>query len=463
MQNAGALRERALDALRNDWAGEAVASRWTTTLIGTGIVPRMKRVKAGPRKSELQSLWDAWVAESDADCVLNFYAQQALVARSWIGAGEVFVRRRYRSLKYGMSVPMQVQVIESHFVPYLDSDSQPGMAPGNRIRSGIELDRRGRRIAYWVYKEHPGDGATGYINGDDLVRVPAEEMAHIYEVLRPGQLRGISPMAPILARLRNISDYDDTVLERQKLANLFVGFITEGVGANGEIDPLTGAPAERDASGADLAGLEPGLLQKLGYGEDVKFANPPEAGTTYSDYMRTQHMGTAAGAGMPYELMSGDINNISDRTLRVLVNEFRRLAEQRQWLTLIPQFCQKVRDWWADAATLAGLVNVEEAEDVRLVTWAPHGWAYMHPVQDAQGKQLEVQAGFRSRDSVISERGEDPEDVDNERAAEKARAEKLGLAPETVANDPADKPAGGQKDDEQKTDEEDGQPTQDQR
>ena len=69
----------------------------------------------------------------------------------------------------------------------------------------------------------------------------------------------------------------------------------------------------------------------------------------------TQHLGTAAAAGLPYEIFSGDIANVSDRTLRMLVNEFRRFAEQRQWLTIIPMFCQRARDWWTDAAVLAGL------------------------------------------------------------------------------------------------------------
>ena len=42
---------------------------------------------------------------------------------------------------------------------------------------------------------------------------------------------------------------------------------------------------------------------------------------------------------------------------------------------------------------------------------------------------MEVQAGFRSRSSVIGERGDDPEQVDAERKADQDRADKLGLAP----------------------------------
>lgn len=423
------LRNRARDASRNDWSGESLVQKWTTNLIGIGIRPRFKRITDKTRKQEINDLWDDFVSVSDADGVLNYYGQQTLAVRSWFESGEVFVRRRYRRVNSGLPVPMQVQLIEADFVPMLDADVWPGLPNGNVIRSGIELNKDRRRVAYWVHKAHPGDG-DATVTGDMLVRIPAEDMRHVFEPKRPGQLRGVPAMASVLARLRNINDYDDAVLERQKLANLFVAFITRtmpNMDSDIEIDPLTNMPIEWDGD-KPLAGLQPGLTQELDPGQDVKFANPPEAGTTYSDYMRTSNMGTAAAAGVPYELFSGDIVNVSDRTLRVVIQEFRRLAEQRQWQVIIPMFCQPVIDWFAESALMMGAISEVELNDVRRVEHAPHGWAYIHPVQDPQGKQLEVDAGFRSRASVIAERGDDPETVDAERAMDKERSEELGLS-----------------------------------
>lgn len=424
------IRNRARDAARNDWSGESATQKWVSNLVGIGITPRLKHIPAGPRKRELAAMWDRWVQQSDADGALNFYGQQALVVRAWLDSGEVFARKRMRTFDSGMEVPLQVQLIEAEFVPLMDADTWPGMPVGNKIRQGVELDRRGQRVAYWMHRDHPGDGMT---DTSRLLRIPAAEVLHIYEVKRPGQLRGVSALASVLARLRSLADYDDAVLERQKIANLFAAFITRGVGGDGDTDPLTNLPMDFASDGSALAGLQPGIMQELDYGQDIKFANPPEAGTTYSDYVRTQHLGTAAASGMPYEIFSGDIREVSDRTLRVLINEFRRFAEQRQWHTIIPMFCQPVRQWWTDAAVLAGRVTAAEAPDVALVEWAPHGWAHIHPVQDPQGKKLEVEAGFRSRSSVIGERGDDPDTVDAERAADKAREDALGLSEVPVA------------------------------
>lgn len=437
------LVNRARDANRNDWAGESSTQKWVTNLVGVGVTPQLKLIENTERKKELNLLWERWVPEADADSVLTFYAMQALTVRAWLESGEVFARQRFRRLDGDMEVPVQVQMVESDFVPHFDRDTWPEMPAGHRIRSGIELDKRGKRVAYWMYREHPGENVTSVDIGK-LLRVPAAQVAHIYEVKRPGQLRGVPALAPVLARLRTIADFDDAVLERQKLANLFTAFITRGVGADGNVDPLTNLPLETDGLDTPLAGLQPGLLQELGFGEDIKFANPPEAGTTYSDYMRTQHLGTAAGNGLPYEYLSGDIANVSDRTLRILVNEMRRFAEQRQWHTLIPQFCQKVRNWWVDAAVLAGHIGVQEAVAAKQVEWSPHGWAYIHPVQDVQSKVLEVQNGFRSRSSVVSSMGDDIYRTDEERAADKMREKELGLTPPPM---PGGQPSNGGQDD----------------
>lgn len=427
------IRDRSRDARRNEWAGESFVQKWGTTLIGVGIVPRFTRVKNKERKQVINDLWKDFVAQSDADGVLNLYGQQTLAVHSWIEAGEVFARERPRGLDAPLAVPVQVQLIEAEYCPLLDADQWNGMPPGNKMRSGIELSKAGRRVAYWFYKEHPGDGLNTTIDPSKLVRVPADQVRHIFFPSRPGALRGVSPLTSILTNLRNVSDYEDAVLERQKLANLFMAFIKWSLPnmAGADTDPLTGLPFGGDAA-SPLAGMAPGTMQELEPGQEVIFANPPEAGTTYSDYIRTRHLGTASGGGMPYEVFSGDIANVSDRTLRVIMNEFRRFAEQRQWQVVIPMFCQPVVEWFAKAGLLKGVITVEEAELVKRCEHAPHGWAHIHPVQDPQGKQIELEMGVRSRSSIIGSAGDDPDTVDQERADDKKREDELGLTPVAV-------------------------------
>lgn len=428
---ASKIRDRSRDAVRNDWSGESSVQKWTTTLVGVGIVPRWA-------KDDLNQLWTQFARRADADGVLDVYGMQALAVRSWIASGEVFVRRRPRSLKLGLPVPLQLQLIESDFCPYLDTDARPGMPEGNRIRQGIELTKYGERAAYWFYKEHPGDKPSGGGSSLDLIRVPASEVVHLYEPPRPGALRGVSLLAPVLVRLRSTTDFEDAVLDRQKLANLFTLFITRAMPEDWEdidTDPDTGLPKWYGADGQPMAGLEPGISQQLAPGEDVKFANPPEAGVGFSDYLRSTNLGTAAGQGLPYELFSGDIANVSDRAMRIVIQEFRRFAEQRQWHAVIPMLCQPVVEWFASAAVLAGLIAPRRLSEAQNPEHSPHGWDYIHPVQDVQGKILAIEAGLSSRTRAITSRGDDPKQIDKERLADQEREKGLGIQPKApVAN-----------------------------
>lgn len=417
------IRDRARDSARNDWAGESGIQKWVTNLIGAGVTPRWK-------DDAVDALWAKSVPELDADGVLDAYGMQALGVRAWLDGGEVFVRRRPRNvLTSPLAVPLQVQLIEAEFVPLFDALQWQGMPEGNEITQGIERNRYGERVAYWMYRNHPGDKPTGGRPSPfDLIRVPAREVSHVFEPKRPGQMRGVSLLAPVLVKLRASMDFEDVVLDRQKLANLFTLFITRQLPEEWdglEFDELTGLPKFYSNDGAPMVGLEPGMSQELRPGEDVKFANPPEAGTTYSEYMRTSHMGTAAGAGMPYELMAGDIKDISDRTLRIVVNEFRRFAEQRQYHTVIPRLCQPMVSWWAEAAVLAGKLPMSSLDDAKTPEWAPHGWPDIHPTQDIEGRVKARDAGFTSTSAVIARSGDNPKKVLEERKADEAS----GLTP----------------------------------
>lgn len=245
-------------------------------------------------------------------------------------------------------------------------------------------------------------------------------------------MRGVPMLAPVLIRLRNAMDLEDVVLDRQKLANLFTMFITRQLPDEWdslEFDELTGLPKFYSKDGTPMAGLEPGIAQELRPGEDVKFGNPPEAGTTYSEYMRTSHMGTAAGAGLPYEFMAGDIRDTSDRTLRIMVNEFRRFAEQRQWHVVIPKICQPPVRWWAEAAVLSGKLPLADLEEAQNPEWTPHGWPDIHPTQDIEGRIKARDAGFTSTTAIIARGGEDPKKVLQQRVADDAS----GLTPKEPA------------------------------
>ena len=439
------LRARSRAAVRNDPYAFNVIDKRVSNLIGTGITPRPKIEDDALRKLQ-QDLWDDWVDESDADGLTDFYGQQALIARTVETAGECFVRLRPRSLDENLAVPLQLQVLAPEFVPH--DKFEPGKN-GNSIRAGIEFNPAHQRVAYWMYRVHPRDASSLNTGYNQLVRVPAEQVLHIFEPVEPGQLRGVPRLAPVLKRLRSLDNYDDAVLFRQEVANLFAGFISRPSpeASQQPRDPVTGQLLSEDRDGfTPMVALEPGTMQELGPGEEVEFSKPPDAGNNYPDFMRQQLMAAAAGTGTPYEILSGDMREVNDRALRVVLNEFRRRLEQLQFGVYVHQLCRPVRAAWMDMAVLAGRLTLTDYAQRRReylrTRWVPQGWAYIQPVQDIQARMMEVNAGFSSRSEMVLRTGYDAETVDAENAADQARARDLGLNYKTlvdVPEEPADK------------------------
>lgn len=427
-QSLDVLRRRSRDAARNSSVAASVLQTWTRSLVGFGIAARPNTTDS-VMKAKLTALWSAWNRVADTDGG-SFDGIQQTAVRAWLEAGEAFARFRPRRMEDALPVPMQVQLLEAEMLPLLDADVYDGLPPSNVIRQGIEIDPIGRRVAYWFYRQHPGDRSyASTVDSTTLVRVPADNVCHLFEPTRPGQLRGVPILAPILAKLRVLDDFDDAVGERQRLANLFTMFVTKPASAGGTdpmTDPMTGLPHEGTAA-EPIGGMEPGSSVELMPGEDVRFSEPPGAGTDYDVFTRRQLLSLSAGIGVPYEILTGDIKDVSDRTLRLSVNEFRRACEAKIYGVIIPRFLDRVRAAWTVAGRIGGQISPAEYDTALDVTWAPPAWAPMHPTQDLQAMRLAVDAGFRSRSSVIAQFGDDPAAVDQERANDKERADSLGL------------------------------------
>lgn len=421
------LRNRARAAVRNDPYAASIIHSLVSNTIGTGITPKSLHPAADIR-AELHELWNVWTDESDADGRTDFYGLQATICRAMYESGECFVRLCPHRSEDSSVVPLRLQALEPEFVPH---DKYEVRSNGHTIRAGIEFNGFGRRVAYWMYRCHPGETGT-YREFNELIRVPADQILHIYETLRPGQLRGVPILTPVLTRLKSLDDYDDAVLFRQEVANLFAGFIRKPAPEDSGIDPVTGQAVVMDSDGnTPMVGLEPGTMQELLPGEEVEFSQPPDAGNSYSDFMRQQLVATAAGVGMPFELLTGDLREVNDRVIRVVLNEFHRHIEQRQFGVFVHQLCRPVISAWLDMAVLAGAIHIADYRTHRhhyhRFRWVPQGWSYIHPVQDVQAQALAVSHGFMSRSEAIMRQGYDAESVDAEIAADAARAEGLGL------------------------------------
>jgi len=339
------LRDRSRDLVRNDAYAARAISLVATNTIGKDIIPNIQHTNETTQLN-YQALWKRWAGRvsCDFDGKKTYSSIQNLCMRSVPESGEVLIRRRRTELEGDDVLPLKLQVLESDFIASTLDQTTP---EGNVIIQGIEFDKSGKRVAYHLYEDHPGNsGMQSFLakNRFNIVRVPAEDIAHVYREDRPGQIRGVPWLSAIMIRLRDFSDFEDAQLMRQKIAACFSIFIVDA-DQSGELS---------DEEREELESVEPGSIEYLGSGKDVRFANPPGV-ENYKEYTSTQLHALAVGMGLSYESLAGDLSEVNFSSARMGWLEMQRNIDSWRGHIVNPLMNEKVFGWFLEASILIGL------------------------------------------------------------------------------------------------------------
>ena len=267
---------------------------------------------------------------------------------------------------------------------------------------GVQFNLFGQREAYWLYNYHPGGVYMLNPRGGILSQaVPASEVMHTYCILRPGQVRGVPWLAPVMLALRDLDDYRDAERMRKKTEACLAGIVTRAEGSGGlpigakSTDPKTGNTLER---------MYPGMIEYLKPGEDIKF-NAPAAAGGYREYLMAELQGVGAGVDVPYELLSGDLSNVNYSSYRAGMLGFRNAIEAFRWLTLIPMYCRPAWRRFIDTLVLIG--KLPEAN--YSVQWTAPKFESVDPLKDAMAELKKIRTGTLTLTEAIAQNGYDPE------------------------------------------------------
>lgn len=388
--SASALRNGARQMVRDNGHAANAVNVLVANTIGEGIRPNFDAATDATAR-RLEELWQEHMASdaSGAEETGTFYARQALGFRAIVESGSVLARRRRRASQR-FALPYQVQLLEPDFLDAAMRDHR-----GNVVIQGKELSSNGEVLAYHLYKAHPGDMFRGIRTAYGSVRVPAGEVAHAYRMDRPGQVDGVSWFAPIMTDLRDLADTRDAYQLRQKIAACYAVFVHESEPGGGTSH--TGQPISDH--------IEPGRVESLPPGKDVTFAQPPGV-EGMSDFDKAQLMTIAAGLGIPYEALTGDLRNVSFLSGRMGWLAFYRNIDHWRINTVIPRLCRRELEWFLNAAAVAHGIR----EPVR-VNWVSPSRDLLDPGKEIDALRKEMRLGALSYGDMVRMRGRDPEQV----------------------------------------------------
>lgn len=388
------LRNRARDLERNNSDSKKAIRAIVTNTIGTGIRPT-PRSKKGAKES-LKNAWANWAEtnECDFDGQMTFYGLQRLIMQSISVSGETIILKKINKDKKA-TIPFQIQVIEPDYID--DRMLYQRLPNGSVVMNGVQYDKDGRLEGYWLYRSHPGDPYVVSVASDFY---PVRDVIHIFFKERPGQHRGVPFGACSFIRSRDLDVFEDAEMIKQQISACMAAFIT-----NGSDNTLAGMPNTATPTGPNIERLEPGTVQRLAYGEQITFSNPPTK-EGYAEYVKTQKRGIASGYGTTYEAMTGDLSNVNFSSGRMGWLEFHREIVDWQENMLIPMLCHRVWDWFIDGCIIQGIVRNREAAQ-----WTAPRREMIDPVKETSGLSLLVRNGFKSAPEVIRSLGYEPDDV----------------------------------------------------
>ena len=233
-QTIKVLRHRARDLAKNN----AYARRFINAYVDNVVGPRGMHLQVRSRdpngaldtfaNSLIEMRWKDFTKKGNctADGKLSFLEVQRMFAEIYARDGEVLVRTIYN---FDNQSKYALEFIESD---RLDHELNDNLSNGNIIRMGVEINKFGRPINYYILKVHPDDNfhSPATYEKDKYNIVPAEEMIHFYHQERPNQTRGVPLLSSCLKQLKMLDGYMEAELVAARVGASKMGFFKSGDG-----------------------------------------------------------------------------------------------------------------------------------------------------------------------------------------------------------------------------------------
>lgn len=393
------LRQRARDLRRNNPYGKKAIEVVTNNVIGRGIATQFsskQKNKIETQETVFEQKWKDWAGSLDCDYDgrNNLAGLQRLAMDAVQESGEVLIRKR---IVRGQEVPLQYQVLEGDFLCESLTGVDPSR-PGHYVIQGIEFDKQGKRYGYHLYETHPGSHDLPYGTSLKTNFIPANEIYHLYRMERPGQMRGVPWSAACMIRLKDLDDFEDAQLMRQKVAACFTAFVHD---ISAEFDEEDNPTTKDEVSER----IEPALIEHLPPGKTVTFPNPPSV-ADYKEFTSSHVRAVAAGHGITYEALSNDLSDVNFSSARMGWLEMHRNIESWQSNIIVLHMLDPIIKDFKKIMSIMG-VSSEGLSHSHI----PPRREMIDPTKEIPALVKAVRAGFMTRSYVIASYGFDPEEV----------------------------------------------------
>ena len=421
MRDLGTLRARSRDQMRNAPLALGALNQAVTSVVGTGLAHSAqidaKFLGLGDQQAEdwqdnTNRRFAAWANSSacDAAGVHNFYQLQEIFFRSWLESGDGIALTPLVTIAGRRQLALQI--IEADLVCNPDKK-----ADTETIVDGIEFDPVTRRPLFMhVAAKHPGNWRQGNtwtrvaLRGS---RTGRRNVLHGYKALRPGQIRGVPWIAPILEPLKQLNRWTDAELNAAVVSSLFSVFIKMDPDAfQGIFDEDTqGAYVDK---GLGWSGeMQSGKAVNLLPGESIESPAPGRPNPEFDPFWQAIVRQIGMALELPYEVLTMHFQSSYSAARGALLMAWKFARGRRESLAIA--LCQPAYELWLENEIASGRISAPGffADPVVRAAWAAGTWTgdgpgSIDPEKEVNAAQKRVELGISTKqaESMLHDGGD---------------------------------------------------------
>ena len=406
-ENIARMRAASYQLYRDCPQARKICRTLESKVIGRGLRPQSQvtRKDGTPHlefRAAAHALWSAMQKRLDyrgrpGQGGQDFTGLSKTALRGCILGGEVLPRYRPGEIKAGQKLPeLTVQLVHADRLSDTPSKDIP---KGHTFFHGIELNKDDQRVAYHVLKYHPSDprGAAA----QEIVRIPASEMGHLYAAEDIDQLRGVPWMSAAILKMQGTTDYEFTEMTAAKIAACVVFGYRRSSGQNSFGVTLPDGDELTDGDGNKLTGVQPGMIIDEGRNGQLNMYNPARPTANASEFIAHMLRSQAVSVpGVKGSTLTGDYRNSSFSSERSADNDaWPEIEGLQDWFAA--SWCQPTYEQVITAGMLSGwfkdVVDIGDfqanRDDYLRCNWQGPVARSINPTDDAEASRKRVQNG----------------------------------------------------------------------
>jgi lambda family phage portal protein len=378
------LRARSRDQMRNAPVALGALNTTVSHVVGTGLTytPAIDAKFLGLSDAQAEAWQDdvkrrfrAWGESTDCDCArqLDFYGIQELAFRSYLESGDSFVLTP-RIARNGKPARLVLQLIEA------DRVCNPNrVADSASVLDGVEVHPpTGEVIAYFVARQHPG---ANLMTGNQWDRVSARgnatgrrNMLAIFKPLRPGQVRGVPWISPILEPLKQLGRWSDAELNAAVVSGLMATFVTMDAEAFDTLYDEDAQEAIIDTASKWSGEMESGKAINLLPGESIQSPTPGRPNPAFDPFWTAMVRQIGMALEMPYEVLVMHFQSSYSAARAALLMAWKSFRTKRDMLA--KTLCQPVLELWLADEVAEGRISAPGffTDEVVRAAWCAAIW-----------------------------------------------------------------------------------------